>query len=553
MQNNVNALYNEWIEKVSDTELLSELKEMSEAEKQEAFFQDLEFGTGGLRGILGAGINRMNVYTVGKVTNGLVNYLTKKFPKEEIYRVAIASDPRNKHGEFVERIIQVLGTNNIEVYVYNDIKPTPLLSYLVRSKKCHAGIMITASHNPKEYNGYKVYNEHGAQLNLEESDLMIKEVNKMDNIFDYDLLGIQDIREKGLIHIAGDDIDQAYLNDIDDIVKNKGKKDIAIVFTPEHGTAYKILPEAFAHFNFINIIPVKEQMIPDGNFTDTKSANPEEPAAYALAHEYAIDHNADLIIANDPDADRLGIMARKRDGEYIPFTGNMTGTLLLDYLIKRDNLDAGIVYKTIVTGELGAEIARKNNILVEETLTGFKFIADRIENNKDQKFLFGYEESYGYLINPVVRDKDAIQASLLIAEMTDYYLQQDLYLDEVLQRIYDEHGYRYEATKSINLSGMEGLEKIRKTMEYYRNEDIADFLGLKVSKKVDYLEGQDSLPKADVIKFYLDEDTGWIVFRPSGTEPKLKVYFSISLEGDQSVSKDKAEDIFSSIFSRIEQ
>ncbi len=544
----INDLYNQWLESVMDEEMLSELKNMSEKAKLESFGEDLEFGTGGLRGILGAGTAKMNVYNVSKVTRGLVAYLEQMYPGAK--KVAIASDPRHKSNEFINLIISILAKNNIKSIIYDDIKPTPMLSYLVREYDCQAGIMITASHNPKEYNGYKVYNETGAQLNLEQSELMINEVNKQDYLFDEKTLTLKELKEAGAVEIIGEDFDEHYFKSIAPVVKNKEEKNIKVVFSPEHGTTYKVLPKAFKNFGFTNLIEVKEQMIPDPDFSSTKSANPEDDLAYELALEYAKKENADLIIANDPDGDRLGIMFKNKAGNFIPFSGNQTGTLLIDYLIKRDNINSGTIYKTIVTGELGANIAKFKGIEVEETLTGFKFIGEKIENNKNNDFIFGYEESYGYLINSCVRDKDAIQSSLLIAEMTQYYKDKNLDLQEVMNEIYEHYGYNYEITNSISLSGLEGMEKIKKVMEYYKVTNIKNFANYTVTNKIDYNQDQEGLPQSNVIKYYI-EDLGWLVFRPSGTEPKLKVYISAS---SSSIEKAKsiADEMYQEILNKIE-
>ncbi|MFV0288273.1 MAG: phospho-sugar mutase [Mycoplasmatales bacterium] len=540
--------YKQWLENVKDEEMLSELNNMGEAEKVKAFSTNLDFGTGGLRGVLGVGTAKMNTYNVAKVTRGLIAYLNKNYTGQK--KVAIASDPRQKSDEFINLIISILAEQNIKAVIYDDIKPTPMLSYLVRAYNCQAGIMITASHNPKEYNGYKVYNETGAQLNLEQSALMIKEVYQQAYVFDEKITTLKALKEQQMVEIVDGSFDEQYFKSIEPVMKEKKVKKLKIVFTPEHGTTYKIVPKAFKHFGFTNLIEVTEQMIPDGNFSNTKSANPEDAQAYELALDYAQKVDADLIIANDPDGDRLGIMFKNKQGKYVAFSGNQTGTLLIDYLIKRDNLTTGTIYKTIVTGELGANIAKAQGLTVEETLTGFKFIGEKIENNSKQDFVFGYEESYGYLINDCVRDKDAIQSSLLIAQMTQYYKDQNLDLQEVMNAIYKQYGYNYEVTNSISLTGTSGMEKIKKVMKYYQEQDIQAFCNYQVVQKIDYNEKQGDLPKADVIKYYL-QDLGWLVFRPSGTEPKLKVYVSISSESIEK-STQIATDIYQEILDKIE-
>lgn len=543
--NDVQKEFQKWSNEVNDKELKKELLSMNEEEKIEAFSQDIEFGTGGLRGIMGPGSNRMNIYTVSRVTRGFGIYLKDMYPNKEL-KVALATDPRNKHKEFSEIIIRILGSLNIKVLTYTDIKPTPMLSFLVRNEKCDAGIMLTASHNPKEYNGYKVYNASGAQLNLKESDDVIASISKIDDIFNQNFKSLEEITSDGLLEKFSNEYDQTYLDSISSVIKDKNSKEVKIIFTPQHGCSYKIMPEAFKKFNFKNVIYVEEQMTPDGNFSNTHSANPEDKESFTLALEYAKKNSADLIIGNDPDADRLGIGFKNKKDEYLFYTGNQTGTLLIDYLIKRDNLKSGIIYKTIVTGELGAAIAKNNGLKIKNTLTGFKFIGEEIETNREDKFIFGYEESYGYLINSVVRDKDAIQATLLIAEMTEHYKKQNITLDEVMETIYLEYGYFHEVTNAISLSGSAGLEKIKKTMNFFRTELLNEIAEQEILEKKDYSLGIDNLPKADVIKLILKNNKGWISFRPSGTEPKLKVYLSINSD-----SMESAENICKKIYDKI--
>lgn len=533
--------YNLWINNVKDEELLEELKNMTEEDMKEAFNTDISFGTAGLRGLLGAGSANMNIITVAKVTYGLVNYLKENFKGENLL-VAISRDPRHKSKTFVDLIISILAENNIKSIIFDDVKPTPMLSYIIKYYNCTAGIMITASHNPKEYNGYKVYNKSGAQLNLDESSNMTKEVNKIDYPFDHKISDINLLHNQSYVEFISEKFDTTYFNDISNVLKNKENKNIKIIFSPEHGTTYKVLPKAFKFFGFKNIIEVKEQMIPDPNFSNTKSANPEEIEAYELAIEYAKNNDADLIIVNDPDGDRLGVVIKNKDGLYVPLSGNQTGALLIDYLIKRDNISNGIIYNTIVTSTLGDEIAFKNNVKIKKTLTGFKFIGEQIENNKKDQLIFAYEESYGYLINSCVRDKDAIQSSLLIAEMADFYKEKGTTLDVVLDELYKEYGYFYDETKSISLKGSKGMEKIKKIMNYFIEKDLDKIAGLEVNEKIDFNKSQGDLPKSNVIKFMI-KDIGWFALRPSGTEPKLKIYLSIKSD-DMLKSKNICEEIY---------
>ena len=541
----MNKNYIMWKEK-NDLEdyLREEIENMTELEINENFGKDLEFGTAGLRGILGAGTNKMNIYIVRKITIGLAMFLQEKYKDEKI-SVAIAYDSRNFSKEFCEIVTKVLATFGIYSYVYDDVKPTPLLSYLLRKTNSKAGIMITASHNPKEYNGYKVYNETGCQISEEEAKEITKHIEKITNIFDFNYKNnVNDYKT-----IIKEEIENEYINEIKELSNKNLDKNIKIVFTPEHGTSYKVFPKLLKACNYNNIINVEEQMLPDGNFTNTKSSNPEEEIAFELALEYAKKNDADLIIANDPDADRLGIMCKKtlNSNEYIALTGNQTGTLMIDYLINQGkDLKDKILYKTIVTGEMGANIARKNNILVKELLTGFKYIGEQIEqlNNKNN-FFFGYEESYGYLINPIVRDKDALQAGLLIADMCSYYQKQGITLYEKLLSLYQEVGFYEEITYSITLKGMEGIEKIKKAINYFRENQVDKILDIEVEKRIDYLNDNTELPKSNVIKLYL-KNYGWVVLRPSGTEPKLKIYISIkenSLEKAKTLNKKLYDEI----------
>lgn len=508
-----------------DEELKNELEQMNEEELQEAFSQNLEFGTAGMRGLLGVGTNRLNIYTVSKATLGLARYLKANYPNEDL-KVAIGYDSRHKSLEFSEQCAKVLATYGIQSLIFDRVKPTPMLSFLVREKSCQAGIMITASHNPKEYNGYKVYNETGAQLNLEQADKLISEVNAIDDILNEKF--VEDYQK--MVTYITEEFDEIYLDAIDDLLYNPTtKKDIKIVFTPVHGTSQEIMPKAFAKFGYENFIPVVEQMPADPEFTNTKSSNPEEAECYEMAIDYASKYDADLIIANDPDADRLGIMV-KHEGKMRALSGNETGTLLIDYLKERHNLTKPVLFKTIVTGEMGAQIAKKAGIEVRELLTGFKFIGEQIDliDKKQQtgEYFFGYEESYGYLIKDIARDKDAIQAALLVTEMTNYYLEvENKSLITKLEELYEEYGYYDEKTYSITLSGIQGVKKIQAVMQHITDNPLQTIANNKVTKVINYAKDETGLPKTSVMKFYLSN--GWVVFRPSGTEPKLKIYVSI--------------------------
>lgn len=522
--------------------------EYSNDEKALAFDTDLEFGTAGMRALLGVGTAYLNKYTVQKATLGLARYLTAKYDNN--IKVAIGYDSRHMSYEFSCFVAQVLATYNIKSLIFDQVKPTPMLSFLVREKNCQAGIMITASHNPKEYNGYKVYGQDGAQLNLDDANALISQVNAIENILDEEFVSDYN----SFVTYIDESFDDVYLKAIDDLPKtNKQSKDLKIVFTPVNGTSHIIMPKALNAFGFKNVICVEEQMLPDPNFTNCPSSNPEEELCYELALKYAKEHDADLIIANDPDADRLGVMYKTSNG-YEALSGNQTGSLLIDYLTTDlKNPEDKYVYKTVVTGELGALIAKNRGFNVVETLTGFKFIGEQILGLTDAKaqLVMGYEESYGYLISPIARDKDAISAAIVLSQMAQDYKDQGLTLGDKLAKLYDENGYYFELTHSITLQGQKGLAIIKDVMNHYRTTTITDVAGINVTKKVDYLEGIDNLPSADVVKFYL-ENCGWFVLRPSGTEPKLKVYVSINADTEDQ-AKVIDQEVFKAVTDLIDQ
>ncbi|WOO86650.1 phospho-sugar mutase [Mollicutes bacterium LVI A0039] len=518
---------NLWLESKNVPDYLKdEIRAMDSEQLTRRFQTNLEFGTGGLRGILGAGTDRMNVMTIRQATLGFAKYLKANYDGE--IKVAIGYDSRHYSVEFSEQAAVVLASLGIKTLIYDQVKPTPLLSFAVREFGCQGGIMITASHNPKEYNGYKVYNDTGAQANLEQSQQIIDEINNIEDITSIDFDSFQTVLDNEMVAYIDESFDDVYLKALEGIEKtNEQKKDVKIVFSPAHGTSGVIGPKVLNHFGYNNIIEVKEQMIPDGDFTHMTSANPEDLAAYDLALEYAKANDGDVIVVNDPDADRLGVMFKNRGGEYIAYSGNQIGTLLIDYIRNNTDLDSSYsMYNTIVTGQMGTEIIKEAGVNFKQTLVGFKFIGEQIANNPDKNFVFGYEESYGYLLSDIVRDKDAMQSLLIVAEMVNYYLNRDLYLDEVMEELYQKYGYYIDVTKSIAYSGDEGLDKIKRIMKHFTETEVTAFAGHKVLTKIDYASGIDDLPKANVIKFELEE-LGWVVFRPSGTEPKIKTYLSI--------------------------
>lgn len=538
--------YQIWKEQELPTDLRAELDLMDQAMIDDAFGTDLSFGTAGMRGLLGCGTNRLNVYTINKATQGLAKYLLNKYPNKEC-GVAICYDSRHYSKEFSEVCGRTLATYGIKSYIFDDVKPTPLLSYLVRHHQLDAGIMITASHNPKQYNGYKVYNETGSQLNIDEANQVIGFINDIEDIFDF----TYNEDNYHLINYVGNEIEDDYLDEIKDLLLMPNiNKEIKVVFTPEHGTSYEVMPRCFNYFGYNGLICVEEQMEPNGDFPNTPTSNPEDIRAFELAIKYAKEHNADIIIANDPDADRLGVMY-KEGSEYLPLSGNQTGTLMIDYLLnhQKDFKDK-ILYKTIVTGEMGASIAKDKGVSVKELLTGFKFIGEQIALLDDpSKYFFGYEESYGYLIKPIVRDKDAIQSAILIAEMAAYYKEQNMTLGQRLEQLYEQYGFYDEVTYSLSFDGPGGMDKIINAMKQARSINWDKIAGYEVSEIIDYTTPQGDLPTSDVVKYILP-NVGWVVLRPSGTEPKLKVYVSVK-QPTLALAKEVNEKLYNEMINQL--
>lgn len=558
MESTIKNKINVWLTEDYDQETKKEilrLQKENEQELVEAFYKDLEFGTGGLRGIMGVGSNRMNRYTVGSATQGLANYLLKNF-KNEPLSVAISHDSRLHSREFAECAANILSANGCTVYLFEDLRPTPELSFAVRYLKCHAGIMITASHNPKEYNGYKVYWQDGGQLVPPHDTNVIKEVNKISSISQIKWTGV-----KKLIHIIGDKVDNAYLSLINKLAINPkaGQKvaDLKIVYTPLHGTGITMVPKALNRYGFQNVILVEEQAIADGNFPTVASPNPEERTALEMALQKADETKADLILATDPDADRVGIAARNAQGEMMLLNGNQTGTLLLHYVLsqkqRRHKLKENqFVVKTIVTTDLQKQIALDYNIECEDVLTGFKYIAEAILKHEGEKeFLVGGEESYGYLIGDFVRDKDAVSACCMIAEMAAYYHQKGKTLIDVLHDIYRSYGFYKESLLSVTKKGKSGLEEIQQMMTNYRSNPPKELGGSPVVMMKDYLISKSynfnynsndiiNLPTSNVLQFFT-ADGSKVTVRPSGTEPKIKFYFSVVAKVSKKENLTEAE------------
>ena len=531
--------YNEWMNNpYFDNETKQELKAIQNDEKEieDRFYKELEFGTGGLRGVIGYGTNRINKYTVRKATFGLCNYILKKCKEDGQKRgVVIAYDSRNKSKEFCIEAAKTLAACGIKAYIYDSLRSTPQLSFSVRYLNCVAGIVITASHNPPEYNGYKVYWSDGGQVCPDIANEIIQEVNKIE---DYSKIPTTKLGDN-LIQVLNKDIDKAFINEVkkqiinQDVIDRVGDK-IKIIYTPIHGTGNIPVREVLKQSGFKNVEVVKEQELPDSNFSTVEYPNPEEKAVFEIAIKMAKNSGADIIMGTDPDCDRVGVVVKNNKGEYIVLNGNQVGSLLVEYVISnnKENISNQVnptIIKTIVTSELGAKIAKENGVDCIDTLTGFKFIGEKInqfEQNKDRTFVMGYEESYGYLVGTHARDKDGVVSSLLISEMATYYYDKGMTLYEGLQEVYKKYGYYKEELKSITLKGIDGMKQIQNIMNSFRTSDIDEIANIKVSEVRDYKKGINDLPKSDVLKFVL-EDGSWIAVRPSGTEPKIKFYAGI--------------------------
>lgn len=554
-----------------DSEIKSQLVEMQGNESliEDCYYKSLEFGTGGLRGELGPGTNRLNIYTVRKATEGLARYIIQQGETAKKQGVVIAYDSRHKSPEFSMEAAKVLGKHGIKVYLFDELKPTPLLSFAVRHLGASAGIVITASHNPPEYNGYKVYGADGCQITLDVATTIISNIHAIEDELLIDVADENELLSNGTLSMVGEEIEKEYLTKVKSIIVNPDllenyAKELKIVFTPIHGTSNTLVQKGLREFGFTNVTVVKEQELPDPNFSTVTSPNPEEHAAFELAINYGEKIDADILLGTDPDADRVGVVVKDEAGKYIVLTGNQTGALMLDYLLSNNKTipSNGVVLKTIVTSEIGRVIAKAHNLETIDTLTGFKFIGEKInefEETKQHQFVFGYEESYGYLIGDFVRDKDAVQACLFIAEVAAYHKSKGLSLYQALQQIFIKYGHFYENLQSITLKGKDGLGQMNKLMNYFRTMDDLIIEDASLVKKNDYQTSESkhtltgevekiNLPSSDVLKFMLSDDS-WFCVRPSGTEPKIKFYFGVkgsSLQHAQkklSLLKNKVMDI----------
>ncbi len=521
-------------------------------EIEDRFYKNLEFGTGGLRGVIGAGTNRINKYTVRRATYGLSNFIVQKCGEEGKKKgVVIAYDSRHKSKEFCIETAKTLAACGIKAYIFDSLRPTPELSFAVRHLGCVAGVVITASHNPPEYNGYKVYWTDGGQVCPDIAKEIITEVNKIE---EYNTIPTTSEANE-LIVTLDESVDIAFIDAVkqqvirQDIIDKVGKN-LKIIFTPIHGTGNLPIRNVLDEVGFKNVSVVREQELPDSNFSTVEYPNPEEKAVFDIAIEMAKCDGADIIIGTDPDCDRVGVVVKNNEGEYVVLNGNQVGSLLVDYVLTNKvdeikNMKNPMIVKTIVTSELGAVIAKNYNVGCVDTLTGFKFIGEKIheyEQTKESTFIMGYEESYGYLVGTHARDKDGVVSALLISEMAAYYYDKGMTLYDGLQEVYKKYGYFKEELKSITLKGIDGMQKIKSIMNYFRNNHINNIDEIRVIESKDYLKGIDSLPISDVLKFIL-EDGSWIAIRPSGTEPKIKFYFGCN--------DDNCENVENKIFKLI--
>lgn len=549
MEKNVQDRINSWLNGPYDEETKKEIKALldsgNEKELTDAFYRDLEFGTGGLRGIMGVGTNRMNKYTVGVATQGLANYILKQGGSN--YKVAIGYDSRNNSDVFSKAAAEILSSNGISVYLYDDIHPISLLSYAVRSLGCIAGVVVTASHNPKEYNGYKVYWTDGAQVIPPHDKNIIEEVLKVKP---------EEVKtgDASRVTLIGKDIEDKYMNDLMGYLVNpdiiKKHHDIKIVYTPIHGSGYKMVPMALRKAGFTNLTTLEGAQPPNGNFPTVESPNPENPEALQIAVNKAKEIGAELVMGTDPDCDRMGCALLTKDGSYMYLTGNQIGSIISYYLItNKKNVKDPYIVKTIVTTELARAIADANNVKLYDVLTGFKWIADIIERTKEGTYLFGFEESFGYCINSNVRDKDGVSSCLMLAEVLAYCKDNNMTLADYLESIYEKYGYFYEETISITKKGADGAKAIADLMTYYRNNLPKEISGVEVVNISDYEKKEVydnsgkkisdiALPKSNVLQYILADKTK-ITVRPSGTEPKIKFYFEVCVKE----SKDKRVNI----------
>lgn len=557
------ARYTEWLnDPLIDESAKAELRGISEkpSEIEDRFYRELEFGTAGMRGVMGAGIHRMNVYTIGRATQGLARYLheTGQGP------VVIAYDSRRHSAEFALECALVLAGNGIKALLFESLRPTPQLSYSVREHRAAGGIVITASHNPPEYNGYKVYGPDGGQLVPEDAERLIGHIQSIRSLREIQRIDQGEAERLGLLIWLGEEADRSYIEAVTRASLNSERlrqglaADFKIVYTPLHGAGNEPVRAALRSLGFTQVHVVPEQELPDSEFSTVASPNPEESDAFQLAIRLADEVDADLIIGTDPDCDRMGAAVRDSDGEFIVLSGNQSGALMVYYILsqlaERGELpDNGVIINTIVTSELGAAIAARYGVNVVQTLTGFKYIGQKMteyESSGQYQFLFGYEESYGYLAGTHARDKDAVVASALISEAAAYFRSQGKTLYDVLQDLYAEFGFFREQLESRALKGKEGMEQMSRMMDDWRRRPLADIAGIPIRAKLDYSEGVEGLPKENVIKFIMADDS-WFCLRPSGTEPKIKLYFAVK-QRSEAEAASKMNLLIRAVMSRID-
>ena len=548
----INNEYKRWLLKATqDNDLQKELKSMNEDEKLDAFYKDLEFGTGGLRGVIGAGTNRMNVYTVSKATQGLANYINEHFKKED-RKVAISRDSRIKSDVFANVAASVLAANGIKVFIYPRLEPVPALSFATRYLKCCSSIMITASHNPSKYNGYKVYGSDGCQITTEAAKEILSYISKIDVFDGFKTMSLDDAFEQGLVEYIKPIVLTKFIEEVKKqsfLGNEKIDKNIAIVYSPLYGSGLEPVKRALIELGYSNVNIVKEQEMPNGYFPTCPYPNPEIREALQVGLEYCKKFDADLMLATDPDCDRVGIAIKDKNGQHVLLTGNQVGVLLLDYICSR-RIALGkmpknpILVKTIVSTDLADRVAASYGVQTINVLTGFKFIGEQIKllenKGEENRYIFGFEESYGYLSGTYVRDKDAVNGAVLICEMFSYYKSKGLSLLDKLDEIFKKFGYCLNSTQAYEFTGPTGQEKMKSIMDLYR-KGVEEFAGLKVLEHQDYSLGLNGLPKSNVLKFKLESNCS-VVLRPSGTEPKLKVYISISAK-DEASAKQKTQEI----------
>lgn len=554
--------YKRWTELVTEPDLSEELKQMDEADIEDAFYRNLAFGTGGLRGTIGAGTNRMNVYTVAKASQGLADYLVRTYGQTA--SVTIGYDSRLKSDVFAQTAAAVFAANGVAVHLWPRLNPVPTVSFATRYLQTSAGVMITASHNPSKYNGYKVYGNDGCQITTEAAAEILADIEKLDLFTDVKKTDFEESLQCGKIQYISDEVLTAFIAEVKGqsvLFGEEVNKDVAIVYSPLNGTGYLPVTRTLQEMGYTNITLVEEQRLPDGNFPTCPYPNPEIKEAMKLGMEYAVKHNADLLLATDPDCDRVGIAVKDKNGEYVLLSGNETGMLLLDYIcsqrVKHGKMpEDPVMVKTIVTMDMGEQIARNYGVRTVNVLTGFKFIGEQIglleKQGKADSYIFGFEESYGYLSGSYVRDKDAVNGAYLICEMFSYYATQGISLLDKLQELFNKYGYCLNTLHSYEFDGSAGFAKMQEIMKTFHNEvgeglKIESFAGKKIHTVLDYSKGLDGLPKSDVLKYLMDGNCS-VVVRPSGTEPKLKTYISVSAK-----TKEEAVEIEKKITEELDQ